>query len=300
MATSVGDVRAPLLHAGKVRELFDLGEHLLLVATDRVSAHDLALRPPIPHKGRVLTRLSEHWFARTASLQAHHLVHADVGRIVAAGFLEPDLAPRYEGRVMVARRAERIDVECVVRGHLTGAGWRQYERAGTVNGIRLAPGLRKNQRLDEPIFTPAIKNDVGHDEDIPFERLVATVGRDTAVALRDASLALYAFARADCEARGVILADGKMEFGRIDGELVLIDELFTPDSARFWDAERFALDVEIDSMDKEPIRQHLLAAQARDGTMPTTLPDAVVQATSRRYLEILHRLTGIDAQATRP
>lgn len=296
LASSLGDVRAPLLHQGKVRDLYDLGTQVLLVVSDRVSAHDLMLEPPIPHKGRVLNRLSEHWFARTAHLQENHMIHTEVERIIADGLLDEGLAPLYAGRVMVARRAERIDVECVVRGHLAGGGWRQYRESGHVNGIALPAGLRKNERLPEPIFTPAVKNDVGHDEDIAFGALEARVGSDEAAALRDASLALYAAARGECERRGVILADAKMEFGRAGGELVLIDELFTPDAARFWDAQRFALDVEIDSMDKEPIRQYLLEVERHDGTMPTTLPDEVVRATTERYLEILNRLTD-DASA---
>lgn len=291
LASSVGDVAAPLLHRGKVRDVYDLGERVLLVASDRVSAHDVMLQPPIPGKGRVLTRLSESWFARTAHLQPNHFVHADVRRLVAEGVLDAALAPLYDGRVTVARKARRIDVECVVRGHLAGGGWRQYARDGTVNELTLPTGLRRNARLAAPIFTPALKNDVGHDEDVSYETLEARLGRERAAALRDASLRLFAFARDACAARGVVLADAKLEFGTVGDRLVLIDEAFTPDAARFWDEADVAPDHDVDSMDKEPIRRYLATAASRDGVMPTTLPDEVVRATSERYLRILHRLT---------
>ncbi|MFC5470820.1 phosphoribosylaminoimidazolesuccinocarboxamide synthase [Cohnella suwonensis] len=287
LATAVGLVNAPLIHKGKVRELYDLGEHLLIVVTDRISAFDYVLDPPVPGKGSVLNGLSAYWFEQTAGIQPNHVVHTDVallGDLVS----EPD---KLAGRIMVSRKAKRIDIECVVRGYITGGGWRQYQSNGEVNGIRLPEGLRKNSKLEQPIFTPAGKNDVGHDEDIPFEEMERRVGAGLAAALRDRSLALYAFGREYCAGRGIILADCKFEFGLIGDDIILIDELFTPDSSRFWAEENYQLDVEIDSMDKEPVRAYLAGSDWDKNSPPPRLPDAVVEATTSRYREIARRLT---------
>jgi len=287
LATAEGLINAPLIHKGKVRELYDLGEHLLIVVTDRISAFDYVLDPPVPGKGSVLNELSAYWFDQTAELQPNHVVHTDVYRL---GDLvsEPD---KLAGRIMVSRKAKRIDIECVVRGYITGGGWRQYQTSGEVNGIRLPDGLRKNDKLEAPIFTPAGKNDVGHDEDIPFEEMASRVGREQAEELRERSLKLYAFGRDYCAARGIILADCKFEFGVIDGQIILIDELFTPDSSRFWAEENYALDIEIDSMDKEPVRSYLAGSDWDKNSPPPRLPDVVVDATIARYREIFRRLT---------
>lgn len=287
LATAEGLVNAPLLHKGKVRELYDLGEHLLIVVTDRISAFDYVLAPPVPGKGKVLNGLSAFWFERTADLQPNHVVHTDVERL---GDLvkEPD---KLAGRIMVCRKAKRIDIECVVRGYITGGGWRQYQTGGAVNGIALPAGLRKNAKLDEPLFTPAGKNDVGHDEEISFEEMARRVGRELAEELRLRSLRLYEAGRDYCASRGIILADCKFEFGLLDGEVILIDELFTPDSSRFWAEEKYGLDIEIDSMDKEPVRTYLLHSDWDRSSPPPRLPDAVVSETSARYAEIYRRLT---------
>lgn len=285
--TAEGLVDAPLIHKGKVRELYDLGELLLIVVTDRISAFDYVLDPPVPGKGQVLNGLSAFWFDRTADVQPNHVVHTDVERL--GGIVrEPD---KLAGRVMVCRKAKRVDIECVVRGYIAGGGWRQYRASGEVNGIRLPEGLRKNERLAQPIFTPAGKNDVGHDEDIPFGEMARRVGRELAEELRERSLRLYKAGRDYCAARGIILADCKFEFGLLDGKVILIDELFTPDSSRFWAEENYALDVEIDSMDKEPVRTYLLHSDWDRNSPPPRLPDAVVEATSARYREIYRRLT---------
>lgn len=287
LSTAEGLVKAPLLHKGKVRELYDLGEHLLIVVTDRISAFDYVLDPPVPDKGRVLNGLSAWWFERTAGMQPNHVVHTDVSRLGDI-VSEPE---RLAGRVMVCRKAKRVDIECVVRGYITGGGWRQYTASGAVNGIALPKGLRKNGKLEQPIFTPAGKNDVGHDEDIPFEEMARRVGRELAEELRERSLRLYEAGREACAARGIILADCKFEFGLIDGQAVLIDELFTPDSSRFWAEEKYALDVEIDSMDKEPVRAYLAGSDWDKNSPPPRLPDAVVAETAARYKEIYRRLT---------
>lgn len=288
MTTAVPLVRAPLAHQGKVRELFDLGDAFLIVVTDRISAFDFVLEPAIPDKGRVLNALAAYWFERTAHIAPNHLIHTDVEATPEA---LRDSDP-LRGRVMVVEKARRIDVECVVRGYLAGGGWRQYEAGGRVNRIALPKGLQKNQRLPSPIFTPAAKNDVGHDEDIDFGEMEKRVGAELAQRLRRLSLRLYDFARQACADRGVILADTKFEFGFVDGELTVIDEIFTPDCSRFWAQEDYRLDEEIDSMDKEPVRTHLVGSDWDRHSRPEPLPPQVVEQTSRRYREILHRLTG--------
>jgi len=287
VATAADLVKLPLLYKGKVRELYDLGEHFLIVVTDRISAFDYVLEPPVPGKGNVLNRLSAFWFERTAHFQPNHFVHADISRIAE----HVSDAEKLKDRVMVCKKAERIGVECVVRGYITGGGWRQYQSTGEVNGIRLPAGLRKNERLPEPIFTPAAKNDTGHDEDISFAEMERLVGSKTAAELRERSLALYRYGHDYCEKRGILLADCKFEFGFIDGEITLIDELFTPDSSRFWAKEKYALDIEIDSMDKEPVRTYLAGSGWDKNSPPAPLPERVVSETARRYNDIYRRLT---------
>ncbi|MGN7454745.1 phosphoribosylaminoimidazolesuccinocarboxamide synthase [Paenibacillus pasadenensis] len=288
LSTAAGLIQAPLLYKGKVRELYDLGEHYLIVVTDRISAFDYVLDPPVPDKGSVLNRLSAYWFEQTAAIQPNHVVHTDVERL---GELVSD-KDALRDRIMVTRKAERIDIECVVRGYITGGGWRQYAATGEINGIPLPAGLRKNERFERPIFTPAAKNDVGHDEDIPFSRMEELVGADVAAQLRDRSLTLYEFAHARCLEQGILLADCKFEFGLVDGEIILIDEIFTPDSSRFWAQDKYELDTEIDSMDKEPVRTYLLGSDWDKDSKPAPLPEPVVAATTARYRAIYRAITG--------
>ncbi|MEK4976541.1 phosphoribosylaminoimidazolesuccinocarboxamide synthase [Bacillus sp. FSL K6-6540] len=290
LSTATHLVNVPLLYKGKVRELYDLGEHVLIVVTDRISAFDYVLEPPVPAKGTVLNKLSAFWFEQTEQLIRNHVVHTDVN-LLGDAVKDKDLL---DGRIMVCRRAERIDIECVVRGYITGGGWRQYQSSGEVNGIQLPEGLRKNEAFPEPIFTPAAKNDVGHDEDIPLSRMKELVGEELALQLQDKSLMLYKFARDYCRKQGIILADCKFEFGLIDGEIVLIDEIFTPDSSRFWDENNYALDIEIDSMDKEPVRTYLASSDWDKNSAPDPLPQAVVEETTRRYSDIYSRITGVS------
>lgn len=280
-------VRAPLLYKGKVRELYDLGEHYLIAVTDRISAFDWVLSPAVPDKGNVLNSLSKFWFEKTQELMPNHLVHGDVDKL---GDLVTD-RDVMKDRFMVTRKAERIDIECVVRGYITGGGWRQYQATGEINGHKLPAGMRKNERFPEPIFTPAAKNDVGHDEDISIERMKLLVGAELTEQLQERSIALYEFARAFCEERGIVLADTKFEFGLIDGEIILIDEIFTPDSSRFWAKENYELDIEIDGMDKEPVRTYLAGTDWDKNSEPAPLPAEVVAETSRRYRDIYDRLT---------
>jgi phosphoribosylaminoimidazole-succinocarboxamide synthase len=281
-------VNAPLVYKGKVRELYDLGEHYLIAVTDRISAFDYVLRPAVPDKGNVLNLISKFWFEQTKDLMPSHYVHADVEKL---GDVIRDKGVM-KNRCMVTKKAERIDIECVVRGYIAGGGWRQYQKTGEINGIPLPAGMRKNEKFPEPLFTPAAKNDVGHDEDISFSRMEELVGKELAAELKEKSLKLYAFAHAYCAERGIILADTKFEFGILDGKVILIDEIFTPDSSRFWAQERYALDIEIDSMDKEPVRTYLANSGWDKNSEPDPLPQAVVEETSRRYRDILLRLTG--------
>jgi phosphoribosylaminoimidazole-succinocarboxamide synthase len=290
LSTAVDYIKAPLIYKGKVRELYDLGEHFLIVVTDRISAFDYVLDPAVPDKGNVLNRLSAYWFEQTGDIQVNHVVHTDVEKL---GDLvtEPELL---KNRIMVTKKAERIDIECVVRGYITGGGWRQYQQTSAINGIELPAGLRKNERFPAPIFTPAAKNDVGHDEDIPFERMAEMVGAELAEELRDRSIKLYEYAHGYCAEHGIILADCKFEFGLIDGKVILIDEIFTPDSSRFWAEGNYALDIEIDSMDKEPVRTYLLGSDWDRDSKPAPLPESVVAETTARYRDIYRRLTGAE------
>ncbi len=288
ISTAVDIVQAPLLYKGKVRELYDLGEHVLIVVTDRISAFDYVLEPAVPDKGNVLNVLSTFWFAQTKHLMDHHVIHTDIDQlsdVIPASYKEV-----MKDRIMVTRKAQRIDIECVVRGYITGNGWRQYQATGEVNGIKLPEGLRKNQKLEAPIFTPAAKNDVGHDEDISIAQMTKLIGKELTQDLQDRSLKLYAFARDYCERNGIVLADCKFEFGIVDGKVILIDEIFTPDSSRFWAQENYQLDIEIDSMDKEPVRTYLANSDWDKQSQPDPLPPHVVEATSNRYRDILKRL----------
>lgn len=286
LTTAAGLIDAPLIHKGKVRELYDLGEHMLIVVTDRISAFDYVLNPAVPDKGNMLNQISRFWFDLTAELQPNHVVHADVSRLVGI-VREPELL---KDRIMVVKKAQRIDIECVVRGYITGGGWRQYQKTGEINGHKLPSGIRKNERFPEPLFTPAAKNDVGHDEDISLDRLRELVGAELAADLEARSMRLYQYAHDYCERRGIILADTKFEFGLLDGKVILIDEIFTPDSSRFWAKENYALDIEIDGMDKEPVRTYLLNSGWDKNSEPAPLPASVVDATSARYRDIYNRL----------
>ncbi|HEY0829036.1 MAG TPA: phosphoribosylaminoimidazolesuccinocarboxamide synthase [Bacilli bacterium] len=286
ISTAVDYVKAPLVYKGKVRELYDLGEHFLIVVTDRISAFDYILKPAVPDKGNVLNRLSTYWFEQTAEFQPNHVVHTNVDQLGDAA-THKDLL---KDRIMVVKKTERIDIECVVRGYITGGGWRQYQKTGSVNGVKLPEGLRKNQQLEAPLFTPAAKNDIGHDEDISVQQMENLVGAEITAQLQEKSIKLYEFAHAYCGRRGIILADCKFEFGLLDGQIILIDELFTPDSSRFWAKDKYALDIEIDSMDKEPVRTYLSASDWDKNSEPDELPRQVVEETSRRYREIGHIL----------
>jgi phosphoribosylaminoimidazole-succinocarboxamide synthase len=281
------------VRSGKVRDIYALGDdRLLLVASDRISAFDVVLPTPIPDKGRVLTGLARHWFAATqrAGIMANHLISTDVAEL-------PDefgeAADELRGRSMLCRRANVMPVELIVRGYLAGSGWKDYRRTGAVCGIPLPDGLRESERLPEPLFSPSTKADTGHDENISFDAMVELVGGPLAERARDLALGLYRFAAARAESAGIVLADTKFEFGTLaDGQLLLIDEVLTPDSSRFWDAATYEPGRAQDSFDKQFVRDWL-EAQPWDKTPPgPELPADVVAGTQRRYVEAYERITG--------
>jgi len=269
---------------GKVRTVYDLGERLVIVASDRLSAYDSILPTPIPDKGRVLTALSAYWFGTLAAAQPHHLISTELPPAFRS---EPDL----RGRTMLCRKAERIDVECVVRGYLTGAGWREYREHGTLNGRPLPEGLHDGSRLDPPAFTPTTKAEQGHDE--PIAHLGGIVGDELAHALERRSLALYEEAHGVAVARGLVLADTKFEFGFVDGVLTLIDELLSPDSSRYWDRAEFEAG-RLVSFDKQYVRDWLDRSGWNHDPPAPALPEDIVQATRARYLEAARRFLGAD------
>ena len=278
-----------LWRRGKVRDVYDLGERLLVVATDRISAFDVVLPTGIPQKGVVLTQLSLFWFRLLGSVTPNHVVSGDVE---AYG---PALAPcrdQLEGRSMMVLKTDPFPVECVVRGYITGSGWKDYQATGAVCGIQLPRGLRESDRLDPPIFTPATKAETGHDENISFARTEAIVGAERAAELRDLSLEIYGRARAHAEGRGVILADTKFEFGTRDGRVVWIDEALTPDSSRFWSREGYAPGRSQPSYDKQYVRDYLETVRWDKRPPAPRLPEDVVERTRAKYLEAYERITG--------
>ena len=288
------DVAGFNLRRGKVRDVYSLGEQVLLVATDRISAFDCVLPDPIPSKGRVLTMMSKFWFDRFASLCPHHLISV-VDDQVPAGFER--VADQLRRRAMLCCKAQVVPIECVVRGYLAGSGWAEYLASGKICGTSLPRGLRQCGRLPEPIFTPATKAQTGHDENIPFERACDMVGQAVMEELRDKSLKLYSLAAEYARSRGIIIADTKFEFGFRDERLILVDEVLTPDSSRFWPADNYQEGREQESFDKQFVRNYLqeLCDQGKwDKTEPAPhLPPDVITATSRRYVEAYERLTGL-------
>jgi phosphoribosylaminoimidazole-succinocarboxamide synthase len=277
-----------LVHRGKVRETYVVGDdRLLLVATDRLSAFDVVFDQPIPDKGRVLTRLSAYWFDVLAGLGPSHFISIDPADLPGGAW-----SPELVGRSMLVRRARRVDAECVVRGYLAGSGWAEYRASGMVGGHRLPPRLREAERLPQPIFTPSTKAEVGHDENITRDELAAMVGADLARQLEERSLAAYAAGAARAEAVGLILADTKFEFGWIDDELALIDEVLTPDSSRFWDGELYSPGSAPASFDKQYVRDFVSASGWNKEPPAPALPAEVIEGTRSRYVTAYERITG--------
>ena len=275
---------------GKVRDLYDLGDRLLLVASDRISAFDVVLPDPIPFKGEVLTKLSLFWFELLADVVPNHLLSTNVADLPSE--FAP-LADELRGRFMLVKKAEVFPVECIVRGYLAGSGWAEYQRTGTVCDIPLAPGLRESDQLPEPIFTPSTKAVIGlHDENISFERMVEIIGYDAADELRTKSLAVYSAARDHAAQRGIIIADTKFEFGVIDGQITLVDEVLTPDSSRFWPAATYRPGTGQPSFDKQFVRDWLTQSGWDKNPPAPALPPDVVQRTSEMYIQAYELITG--------
>ncbi len=276
---------------GKVRDIYDLGEHLLLVVTDRVSAFDVIMPNGIPGKGRVLTEIALFWFRRMEDIIENHVVASEV-----SGF--PKELHKYgdmlEGRSILVRKAEVLPVECIVRGYISGSGWKSYKNDGAVCGINLPGGLRESSKLPDPVFTPSTKAEEGHDINISFDEMKRAVGAERAKLLRETSLAIYKKASGIAETKGIIIADTKMEFGVLGGKIILIDELLTPDSSRFWSAAGYAPGRSQDSFDKQIVRDYLLTLDWDQTPPGPELPEHIVQKTAQRYREILGILTGAE------
>lgn len=286
METKLEDVK--LLRRGKVRDVYELGDYLLIVATDRLSAFDVVLPNGIAEKGKVLTQISLYWFGQVKDIIENHIVATDVKDY-------PSMLHKYrnilEGRSMLVKKAKPMPVECIVRGYLSGSGWKEYKEKGTVCGIKLPEGFVESSRLDEPIFTPSTKAEEGHDINISFDKMREMVGDDAAERLRDVSLRVYKRAGELAEKKGIIIADTKMEFGIYENKLILIDELLTPDSSRFWSAKGYQPGKGQDSYDKQIVRDYLLTLDWNQTYPGPELPDEIIEKTAARYKEILAILT---------
>jgi phosphoribosylaminoimidazole-succinocarboxamide synthase len=274
----------PHLYSGKVRDIYDVGDGtLLMVASDRISAFDVVMAEPIPGKGRVLTAISAFWFEQVADIVGSHLVALDMDGL-------PD---EVAGRTMVCRKADMLPIECIVRGYISGSAWKEYRTSGTMHGTALGPDLLESSQLSEPVFTPSTKADLGtHDENISFDGAVNLVGKELAERARDVSLEVYRRGAALAAERGIVIADTKFELGVIDGELILCDEVLTPDSSRFWPADQWTPGATPPSFDKQPVRDYLDGLDWNKQPPPPPLPPAVVAATSARYTEAYERLSG--------
>jgi phosphoribosylaminoimidazole-succinocarboxamide synthase len=278
-----------LFNRGKVRDIYDLGDKLLLVASDRISAFDVILPTLIPDKGKILTALSAYWFEMMKDIVPHHLITTEVEKFPAA--CQPH-KNKLEGRTMLVKKSTPAPVECIVRGYLVGSGWKEYQQTGAVCGITLPKDLVEASRLDEPIFTPSTKAPVGaHDVNITFDEMISKVGKKKAEKMRDATIAIYSRARDIAEEKGIIIADTKLEFGMEGDDIILIDELLTPDSSRFWPADGYTPGKTPDSYDKQYVRDYLLNLPWDMKSPPPALPSEVVRKTQEKYTEALKRLT---------
>ena len=286
------DLGLPHVHSGKVRDIYAVGDdRLLMVTSDRISAFDVVMAEPIPHKGRVLTAMSAFWFDELADVVAGHLISTDVADLppsARSAAAEADLA----GRVMLTTRVEMLPVECIVRGYISGSAWKEYRATGTMHGARLPEGLRESDRLPGAVFTPSTKADEGHDENISFHAAADLIGEALAAKVRDVSLELYRRGADWARERGIIIADTKFELGLVEGELVLCDEVLTPDSSRFWPADAWTPGATPPSFDKQPVRDYLDGLDWDKVPPPPPLPREVVDATSARYVEAYERICG--------
>lgn len=286
----------PLFSRGKVRDTYDLGNLLLIVATDRISAFDSVLPCGIPDKGLVLNQLSAFWFNKTKNLVPNHLIETVNDIHCLDSYLSPESRFAYPAylnrRSMIVKKAERLPVECVVRGYLSGSAWAEYQERGTIFGEPLPKSLEESQELPQPLFTPTTKAETGHDQPLSMDEMKRLVGEATAQEMEEKSLAIYNYARTHARARGIIIADTKMEFGLVNGELILIDELLTPDSSRFWDTKLYRVGQSQPSYDKQPVRDWLVQSGWNKEPPAPMLPPEVIEATTKRYREAYYRLTG--------
>jgi phosphoribosylaminoimidazole-succinocarboxamide synthase len=279
----------PLFRRGKVRDVYDLGDRLLMVATDRISAFDVVMDETIPDKGALLTQISAYWFETLAHVVPNHVITYDMHAVEG---LTDDERAQLQGRSVVVRKTQPLPVECVVRGYLAGSGWKEYQASHTVCGVDLPAGYVESSQLAEPIFTPATKAEEGHDENISFAQAATILGADVAAQVRDYSIALYNAALGDVASKGLILADTKFEFGVIDGEIILIDEALTPDSSRYWLASEYAPGTSQYNFDKQMLRDWLETTDWNKAYPPPHLPQTVVDGTRAKYIEAYERITG--------
>jgi phosphoribosylaminoimidazole-succinocarboxamide synthase len=287
------DLPLPLFKRGKVRDSYDLGDKLLIIATDRISAFDVVLPNAIPFKGEVLNRLSAFWFERTSHIIRNHFIAMVEDTKLLEPYFPPGLPPPsyLSGRSMIVRKAQPLPIECVVRGYLFGSGWAEYRLRGEIYGVVLPSGMREGEKLPQPLFTPTTKAPTGHDLPLSKGKMAELIGEELSSQLEGKSLSLYLFAQEYALKRGIIIADTKFEFGLINGELVLIDELLTPDSSRFWDAGQYKVGEAIPSMDKQLVRDWLISTGWNKEPPAPHLPGEIIQETSRRYKEVYHRIT---------
>ena len=283
------EIDLPHVYSGKVRDIYDAGDdRFLMVTSDHMSAFDVVMNEPVPDKGRVLMATSAFWFETLAHIGGSHLISTDL-----EDFPEPAQRPELAGRSMLVRKAEMLPIECIVRGYITGSAWKEYQASGTMHGIELPPDMQESDRLPEPVFTPSTKAEDGlHDENISFDRAVEIVGAELAGRCRDMALELYTAGRDHAAERGIIIADTKFEFGFIEGELCVCDEMLTPDSSRFWPADAWEPGTTPPSFDKQPVRDYLDSLDWDKTPPPPTLPDDVIAASAARYREGYERITG--------
>jgi phosphoribosylaminoimidazole-succinocarboxamide synthase len=291
MSNKEDSINLPLVHRGKVRNVYDLGQSYLIVASDKISAFDYVIPTIIPDKGRVLHKLSMFWFDFIQGIVPNHIITGNFESFIPA-------IKQYEylrDRSMIVKKAKRIDIECIVRGYLAGSGWKEYQKSQTVCGIKLPDGLKESSKLPETIFTPSSKEDGGkHDENISFEEMVKRVGKDTAESLRRISLELYKKVSEDSFSKGIILADTKLEFGFYDNQLIIIDEIFTPDSSRFWETGKYEEGKPQDSLDKQYVRDYLERIKWDKSSPAPELPKDVVEKTMEKYISVYEKLVGVS------
>lgn len=288
LTTNLSELK--LFKRGKVRDVYDVGEYYLIISTDRLSAFDVIMNQGIPYKGMVLTKISEFWFNLTNSIIPNHLVSTNIDDF-------PSECKQYKnilaGRSMLVKKAKVVPVECIVRGYISGSGWNDYQKTQAISGIKLRPGLVNSEMLDEPIFTPSTKADIGlHDENISFEETEKIVGKEISAKLKNISLEIYKKASAFALSKGIIIADTKMEFGFYKNELILVDEVLTPDSSRFWPPDKYEKGRNQESFDKQIVRDYLISINFNKQPPPPDLPEEVISKTSGKYLEVLEKLTG--------